>query len=73
MSARVGMSVSEGKPAVETKRREAGLSLSLPTWAKAKANPVPQFCIQPGNFDLIGAPHRFLMTSTCIYAHFPLV
>ena len=29
MSARVGMSVSEGKPAVETKRREAGLFLSL--------------------------------------------
>ena len=68
--ARVGRSGSKGKPAVETKPREAELSLTLPTCAKARANPVPQFCMQPRNVGLSGAPHRFQMTSTCVSAYF---
>ena len=70
MSARVGRSGSEGKPAVETKPQEAVLSLSLPTWAKAKANPVPQFCMQPRNVSLVGAPHGIPITSTWDSAYF---
>ena len=70
MSARVGRSGSEEKPDVEMKPREAELSLSLPTWAKAKANPVSIFCTQPRNVGFVGAPHRFPMTSACVSAYF---
>ena len=52
------------------KRNDRRLSLSLPTWAKAKANPVHRFCMQPGDVGLFGAPHRFPMTSTCVSAYF---
>ena len=70
MSARVGRSGSEGKPAVETKPRETVLFRSLPTWATAKANLVPQSCMQPRNIGLVGAPHRVPVTSTYVSAHF---
>ena len=70
MSARVGRSGFEGKPAVETKPREAVLSLSLSTWAKAMANPVSQSCPQPRNVGLFGTPRRFPMTSACVSAYF---
>ena len=36
--------IPKGRSTVEMKPREAVLSLSLPTWATAKANLVPQFC-----------------------------
>ena len=70
MSARVGRSGSERKPAVEMKPQETVLYLSLPTWEKAKANPVPRFCMQPRNVGLVGAPHRFPMTSIRVSSYF---
>ena len=70
MLAKVGRSGSEGKPAVEMKPQEVITSLSLPTWAKAKANPALPFCMQLRNVGLVGAPHGFPMTSTCDSAWF---
>ena len=53
MPARVGRSGSEGKPAVETKPREAELSLSLPTWVEAMASPTPNSACSPGMLVLL--------------------
>ena len=62
--------ISKGKSTVETKPREAELSLSFLLGRKQKQTRFPWFCVQPRNFGLVGAFYKFPMTPSCIPAYF---
>ena len=48
-----------------------GRAFSFPSYlGESDGKPDPQFCMQPRNVGLVGAPHRFPTTSNCVYAYF---